>query len=232
MTVDAPILTARFWRTRRSAALAGIVFAVLLLAALTMARLALAEGSFQTLQTDAQKRALIRLSIGLVPFAGIAFLWFIGVVREQLGEVEDRLFSTVFMGSGLLFLAMLFGATVTSGSLLQMLAGQGLNADVFAYGRDISQGYLSVYAMRMAAVFTISVSTAALRTAALPRWVSYLGYLIALVLLVAAGEHRWTQLAFPSWVLLVSLVILFVRPPNRTRAVEVGPDSDTETGAP
>jgi hypothetical protein len=117
-----------------------------------MARLALAESSFQTLQTDAQKRALIRLSIGLVPFAGIAF--------------------------------------------------------------------------------TISVSTAALRTAALPRWVSSLGYLIALVLLVAAGEHRWTQLAFPSWVLLVSLVILFVRPPNRTRAVEVGPDSDTETGAP
>ena len=97
------------------------------------------------------------------------------------------------MGSGLLFLAMLFGATVTSGSLLQMLAGQGTNADVLAYGRDISQEYLSVYAMRMAAVFTISVSTASLRTAALPRWVSYLGYLIALVLLVAAGEHRWTR---------------------------------------
>jgi hypothetical protein len=44
-----------------------------------------------------------------VPFAGIAFLWFIGVVRERLGEIEDRLFSTVFLRSGLLFLAMLFG---------------------------------------------------------------------------------------------------------------------------
>ena len=74
MTVDAPILTARFWRTRRSAAVAGIVFAVLLLAALTMARLALAEGSFEALQADAQKRALIRLSIGLVPFAGHCLL--------------------------------------------------------------------------------------------------------------------------------------------------------------
>ena len=51
-----------------------------------------------------------------MPFAGIAFLWFIGVVREQLGEVEDRLFSTVFLGSGLLFLAMLFtGASTTAG---------------------------------------------------------------------------------------------------------------------
>jgi hypothetical protein len=53
--------------------------------------------------------------------------------------------------------------------------------------------------MRMAAVFTLSVSTVGLRTSALPRWVSYLGYLIALVLLVAAGEQPWTQLVFPSW---------------------------------
>ena len=60
----------------------------------------------------------------LVPFAGIAFLWFIGVVREQLGNVEDRLFSTVFLGSGLLFLAMLFIGAVNSTSLLAMLAGQ------------------------------------------------------------------------------------------------------------
>ncbi|HEY9471033.1 MAG TPA: hypothetical protein VIQ76_15620, partial [Propionibacteriaceae bacterium] len=91
MTAGAPVLTAGFWRTRRSAAIAGIVFAVLLLAAMTMARIALAESSFQALQADAHRRTLIRLSIGLVPFAGIAFLWFIGVVREQLGEVEDRL---------------------------------------------------------------------------------------------------------------------------------------------
>jgi len=226
------MLTARFWRSRRSAAIAGIVFGVLLLVALTMLRIALSVDTLQSLQTDAQRRGLIRLSLHLVPFAGIAFLWFIGVVRDQLGSVEDRLFSTVFLGSGLLFLAMLFVGAVLSGGLLAMLAGPSLNADLFAYGRSTTQTLISVYAMRMAAVFTISVSTAALRTAALPRWVSYLGYLIALVLLVAAGEHRWTQLAFPSWVLLVSLVILFVRPPNRTRAVEVGPDSDTETGAP
>jgi hypothetical protein len=78
-----------------------------------------------------------------------------------------------------------------------MLAGANANADVFAYGRDTAQGLFSVYAMRMAAVFTLSVG---LRTSALPRWVSYLGYLMALVLLVAAAEQRWTQLVFPSWV--------------------------------
>ena len=215
MTTDPPPrLIARF-RSRRSAAIAGIIFGVLLLAAMIMLRIALSEGGLERLRADAQRRNLIRLSLSLVPFAGIAFLWFIGVVREQLGEIEDRLFSTVFMGSGLLFLAMLFTGATTSASLLAMFAQANVNADVFAYGRDVSQGLISIYAMRMAAVFTISVSTVGLRTGGLPRWVSFLGYLIALVLLLAAAQQRWTQLVFPAWVLLVSVVILVVRPPDR-----------------
>ena len=207
-----PRLTAGFWRSRRAAAIAGIVFGVLLITAMIMLRLALAEGSLQTLRADPSRRALIRISLNLVPFAGIAFLWFIGVIREQIGVVEDRLFSTVFLGSGLLFLAMVFSGAVTSTSLLEMLAGTNVNVDVWAFGRSSTQAIISVYAMRMAAVFTLSVSTLGLRTAALPRWVSLLGYAVALVLLVAAGDHKWTQLVFPAWVLLVSVVILFTRP--------------------
>ena len=226
MTTAAPMLIARRWRSRRSAAIAGIIFAVLLLAGLTMIRIALSESSLQVLQSNARRQSLIRLSLQLVPFAGIAFLWFIGVIREQLGEVEDRLFSTVFLGSGLLFLAMLFIGAVTSTSLLALLTGSDPNAELFAYGRSTTQTLISVYAMRMAAVFTISVSTLGIRTAGLPRWVSYLGYVVALTLLVAAGEHRWFQLLFPAWVLLVSIVILVVRPPVRTAdsnsAVETG----------
>jgi hypothetical protein len=220
VTAAAPMVTARFWRSRRSAAIAGIAFAVLLLAATTMMRLALAEGSLESLQSDAQRRNLIRLSLNVVPFAGIAFLWFIGVVREQIGEIEDRLFSTVFLGSGLLFLAMLFVGTVTSTSLLEMLAGPNVNADIWAFGRDSTNAIVSVYAMRMAAVFTLSVSTLGLRTSAMPRWVAYLGYLSALVLLLAGGERNWTQLVFPGWVLLLSVVILFTRPPDRVNVTD------------
>src|SRR6476659_762656 len=220
------MLIARRWRSRRSAAIAGIIFAVLLLAGLAMIRIALSESSLQALETNEQRRSLIRLSLELVPFAGIAFLWFIGVIREQLGDVEDRLFSTVFLGSGLLFLAMLFMGAVTSTGLLALLAGPDPDAELFAFGRSTTQTLISVYAMRMAAVFTISVSTLGIRTAGLPRWVSFLGYLVALTLLVAAGEHRWFQLMFPAWVLLVSIVILVIRPPVRTAdpttAVESG----------
>src|SRR6185436_9662962 len=123
MTIPEPALTARRWRSRRSAAVAGIVFAVLLIAALVMLRLAVAGESLEQVELDAGRRTLVRVALNLVPFAGIAFLWFIGVVRDQLGEVEDRLFSTVFLGSGLLFLAMLFQGAVTATSLVAMASG-------------------------------------------------------------------------------------------------------------
>jgi hypothetical protein len=223
----ARVLTAQFWRSRRAAAVAGIVFGVLLLTALTMTRIALAGGSVESLLADSQRRALIRNSLNLVPFAGIAFLWFIGVIRDQLGDVEDRLFSTVFLGSGLLFLAMLFMGTVTMTSLMAMLvSSSNVNPELFAYGRNTTQTLISVYSMRMAAVFTLSVSTAALRTAALPRWVAYLGYAVGLTLLAAAGEYKWAQLVFPAWVLLVSLALLLIRPAHRTA------DPTTATAAP
>ncbi len=214
------MLTARFWRTRRAAAIAGIIFGVLLITALTMVRIALAEGTLESLERDAQRRTLIRISLNLVPFAGIAFLWFIGVIREQIGHVEDRLFSTVFLGSGLLFLAMMFSGAVTTASMLELLVGANVNLDLWAYGRTSTQTLISVYAMRMAAVFTLSVSTLAFRTKALPRWVPIVGYAVALVLLFGAGEQRWSQLLFPAWVLMVSIVILLTRPPARTGAEE------------
>jgi hypothetical protein len=37
---------------------------------------------------------------------------------------------------------------------------------------------------------------------------------VALLLMVAAGEHKWTQLVFPLWVLLLSVVILLTHPPD------------------
>lgn len=215
MPSTTPVLTASLWRSRRAAAISGLVFGVLLLSAMTMMRLALAEAGLEQLKADEQRRTLIRLALDLVPFAGIAFLWFIGVIREQLGEVEDRLFSTVFLGSGLLFVVLMFAGAVTTSSMVSMLDEPSVNADVWSFGRDNAQGLISVYAMRMAAVFTLSVSTAALRTASLPRFVCYTGYVVALVLLLAPAT--WIQMVFPGWVLVLSTLLLRARPDAASR---------------
>jgi hypothetical protein len=88
------------------------------------------------------------LALNLLPFAGLAFLWFIGVVRDRIGEGEDRFFATVFLGSGLLFIAMLFATGAIAGGL--MLTGdQGPNPDVWSFGRRVTYTLLTVYAMRM-----------------------------------------------------------------------------------
>jgi hypothetical protein len=211
MTTGSPVLTTPLWRSRHAAAIAGIVFAVLLLAALVMTRIALGDDTLESLRDNADRRAMLRFSLNLVPFAGIAFLWFIGVIRDRLGKVEDRLFSTVFLGSGLLFLAMLFVGAGTTTSLMGVLTRANVDVEVFAFGNTTSQALISVYAMRMAAVFTLSVSTVGLRTKSLPRWVCYLGYLVGLMLILAAAEFKWAQLVFPVWVLLVSVALLFAR---------------------
>ena len=62
-------------------------------------------------------RNAVRLALDVVPFAGIAFLWFIEVIRNRLGDLEDQFFATVFLASGLLFVATLFVATLMMGAL-------------------------------------------------------------------------------------------------------------------
>ena len=228
MSETVPVLTAGRWRTRRSAAVAGIVFGVLLIVALVLIRVAITGGSLADLAGDPRRQTLVRVGLNLVPFAGIAFLWFIGVVRDQLGQVEDRLFSSVFLGSGLLFLAMLFQGAVTATGLIELATGPTPDAGAWELGRSTTQTLVSVYAMRMAAVFTLSVSTVALRTGAVHRAVAYSGYAVGLVLLVAAGAHPWSQLVFPAWVLGLSVAILVTRPREAPRTPQEGPP----TGGP
>jgi len=38
------------------------------------------------------------LALGLVPFSVISFLFFIGVLRNRLGEPEDQFLASVFLG--------------------------------------------------------------------------------------------------------------------------------------
>jgi len=204
-------LTREALRTPRAAAVAGIAFALLLFTVLFLVRLAIpphAEDAGDWL-TDRRRRDAAILALNLVPFAGIAFLWFIGVVRDRIGVGEDRLFATVFLGSGLLFIAMLFAGGAVAGGL--MLAEEGQRSvGVWSFGRRMTHSLFHVYAMRMAAVFTISTTTIASRLGLAPRWLTVLGLGTGLILMLAVGFFPWVELLFPTWVLALSLHMLAV----------------------
>jgi MFS family permease len=202
-------LTRQAIRTPRAAAVAGIAFALLFATALVLVRLAVPndpEEAGTWLSTEGKRDAVI-LALNLLPFAGIAFLWFIGVVRDRIGEGEDRLFATVFLGSGLLFIAMLFTAGAIAGGLV-LTANEHPAPGVWSFGRRVSFTLLTVYAMRMAAVFAISTTTIATRLGLAPRWLTVLGLATGVVLLFGAGVVPWIEIIFPAWVLVFSINIL------------------------
>ena len=146
-----------------------------------------------------------------MPFAGIAFLWFIGVVRDRIGQREDRFFASVFLGSGLLFVAMLFAAAAFAGGLIAEAAAGTAAAPARTRWQPAAPSpglLLHVYAMRIAAVFTMSTATITLRTQVVPRWIGMLGFAVAVVLLVSVGLTVWVELLFPAWILLLSVDIL------------------------
>jgi hypothetical protein len=153
----------------------------------------------------------VLLGLYLIPFSGIAFLWFIAAIRAHLGEHEDRFFATVFIGSGLLIVGMLFSASAAAGSLLAAVKYQGQplpGPDTVVFARALAFAFLFVFGVRAAAVFMLVVSTIGLRTGFLPRWLVVAGYVGGLVFLFTVTYVELLVLILPAWVTAVSVVIL------------------------
>ncbi len=215
---------ARAIRTPRAAALAGIAFSLLFAVALVLVRTAVPADPDDAEQwlTDGSRHDAVLLGLGLVPFAGIAFLWFVGVVRDRIGEAEDRFFATAFLGSGLLFVGMIFAASAVAGGLIvaaEQNADRLLSSGAWELGRETTYELMVVYAMRMAAVCVLAISTILLRTRLAPRWLVASGYGIAIVLLLTVGSFAWVELLFPAWVLALSVYVLVTSFRGRAEAV-------------
>lgn len=208
------IVTAKVERraaTPIAGAIAGILFALLFGLSVTLIRRSVGDLTGDTGAWLKAGAGELKLALTLVPFAGLFFLWFIAVVRERLGRFEDQFFSTVFLGSGLLFLAMVFAAAASAGAIVASYAHDpsGFAASsTYLYARQIVAQIFNIYALRMAAIFQISQATLWLRTGVMPRWMALLTYAVALVLLFVVTQSPWVILVFPAWVFLVSAYIL------------------------
>jgi hypothetical protein len=220
--------------TPRAAAVAGIAFAVLFTSSIVLIGLSMppADQERGAWLGQGAGQGRIVLALTLMPFSGIAFLWFVGVVRDRLGTFEDQLFSTVFFGSGLLFLAMTFAAAAVAGGTIasySLGAGQYVGNGLYLFGRAIMSQIFNTYALRMAGVFMISLGTLWLRTGVMPRWLSVASYLAALVLLLSLSLSVWMILIFPGWVFGISLYILVHNLRSQTHGATDGLAADVTT---
>jgi hypothetical protein len=204
-------LTSGSLRTPKAAAVAGILFSVLLVAALGLFRLSVPADPLDSGAWLARSSGTVALALNLMPFAGIAFLWFIGVMRDRLGRQEDRFFATVFFGSALLFLGMLFASAAVIGAVMIVFTAEPeamMNSTTLHLARALAYNLANVYALKMAGVFMVSLSTVIFRTRIVPRWIAVLGFVLALILLIGSYYISWCFLVLPIWVLLISAYIL------------------------
>jgi hypothetical protein len=197
-------------RAPQAAAVAGILFAVLLVAVILLVRSVVPATPADVGDWVASSggRSRVALAMGLLPFAGIAFLWFIGVLRDHVGDREDKLFATVFLGSGLLFVGTLFVTGALTTALVALGGENAPSADIWRFNRRLVFLLMTGYALRMAAVFTIATTTMGARLRVFPRWLIVTGYVAGLLLLVTLQLVPWVEVVFPLWVLLVSVHIL------------------------
>ena len=213
MTKEPAQLSARRLTTPRAAAIAGILFGLLYSTAYVIIQITLPE--ILTDEPDISESAAQTITFGLslLPFAGIAFLWFMAVMRDKLGYVEDQFFSTLFLGSGLLYMALTFAASAIGGG---MLAAYTIDPDLVSgsdgwlVAQQITNRINTIYAVRMAGMFMIVLGTIWVRTEIMPRWLAFITFGLALVLLISIGFTHWVTLVFPAWVFLISVYLLYL----------------------
>jgi hypothetical protein len=208
---------ARGLRAPRAAGVAGLLFSALFVASLVLLYdhppTGASAGELKAYYEHGHGRYLTLVGLYLAPFAGIAFLWFIAVARSHVGQRADRFFDTVFLGSGILFVAMLFTAAAASGTFSAAVRFQDVNAPVSGavdLTRGLAYSLLFTFGMKAGAVFMFVTSTIGFQTRGLPRWLVFVSWIVAALMLVSVSFWPPIILVFPAWATAISLVILFV----------------------
>jgi hypothetical protein len=160
-------------------------------------------------------RRLIIVGLYLMPFAGIAFVWFTVALRMWIsasGRGEDVLLSNIQLVSGILFVALFFTAAAASAALAASIEYSSAPVDpqVARQLPSLGNTLLFVFTMRMGAMFIFATSNIGRSTGVLPRWFVAIGFVVGLFLLLSATFSQLLILVFPIWI-LVLCALLFVR---------------------
>jgi len=180
-----------------------------------------------------ERRAILFAGLYLVPFTGIAFIWFIVTLRMWVtasASRENVLFSNVQLVSGIIFTALFFvaGASMSVTAATVELSDGPIDPLVARQFPQYGSMILLVFAMRMAAMFVLATSTITRTTGILPKWFAYLSIVMALGLLLSVSLSPWLVIVFPTWVLVCCAMLL-----DRARRIPrdlviSGPDLATE----
>ncbi|HEX5165257.1 MAG TPA: hypothetical protein VFV93_07675 [Thermomicrobiales bacterium] len=179
--------------------------------------------------SDSSRRSIL-VGLYVMPFAGIAFIWFIVSLRMWISSSTRRvneLLSNVQLVSGIIFTTLFFGtaASIAVIAASYEFSGAQVDPDVARQFPQFGASLFFVFGMRMAAMVVFTTTNIGRHAGILPRWFVVIGFAAGLFLLLSATFTVWLAMVFPVWVLVLSL-ILFLRARQIPRELAV-PSSGT-----
>jgi hypothetical protein len=150
----------------------------------------------------------------LLPFAAILFLWFIVALRGWIRGTQHRrnmLISDLQLVSGVVFIAIyLVGAgAVASAVVVAQADDGGLSVESLRTLAGFGNTLMIVMGVRVAAIFVMATASLGMTTGVLPRWFNFVSYGFGLVLMLTPIVEPALILAFPVWVIVLSIMLLY-----------------------
>ncbi|MFD6356347.1 hypothetical protein KHQ06_37515 [Nocardia tengchongensis] len=195
----------------------GIVFAVLTLIGVEMLRgmpgWSADHAAVEQWFAQSGNRTRLTSVVLIMVVASIALLWFIGTLRRRLGQREDQLFATVFLGSGVILIGLLLtsvAAFAVPATIAQQLSPAAA-ADAYPASHGLGMVLITIIAPRISAVFMLSLANLARVTRAFPRWLTLLSTAAALFMLIAVTTEIRIAWVLPAWSLVIGIYIVTQR---------------------
>ena len=159
-----------------------------------------------------ERRWILAAGLYLLPFAGIAFIWFTVALRAwSKGYIrrENALLSNVQLVAGVIYTAVLFVAAASS-SVSASVAEFSDHIDPMLARQfpQFGSALIFVFAMRMAAMFVLTTTNIMKSTKITPKWFTILGYFVALFLLLTWSVDRALVLVLPIWITIFCILVI------------------------
>ncbi|MGH3795138.1 MAG: hypothetical protein ACRDSP_09635 [Pseudonocardiaceae bacterium] len=177
-------------------------------------RLGVSDSAYIQFYNNGEGNRLVVLGLYVVPFAGIAFLWYMSATRIMLHELHSsssEITHWLQLASGVVFICMMFAASASVGAtaLIGAFSTAPLpSVDVSRALSSAGYGLMFVYGVRAAGMFMIATTRLAGTTGMVPRSLLIPSYALSILLLLSTTFHPSILLVFPGWVALTSIFVL------------------------
>ena len=197
----------------------GIAHAVLLLTAFWLVRsrgpgLNPTDAEIALFYSDSgNRRTMIVAGLYLVPFSGIAFIWFIVALRMWTSGTVKRinvLLSNVQFAAGIVYVTLILvaGAAYSLVAATYELSDASLSPSVVREFPRFGSILFLTLAMRMAAMVVFTTSGIGRSTGILPRWFGVVGFVVGVALLLSGSLSPLLIVVFPTWLTTLSIILL------------------------